>query len=161
MPPLAAMPLVRQVMKLQNVVTRGLHGVHPSIDGPLEGGGICVIGRTDHLLHTLPHMLVQVVQDQLYEREEVTVVEHVQADESTTKLNKIDQCRIEERNGEYASFAEGRPLREDGEDGIEKEIGSSEETCPNIKSGKNPKRGFESPKDEQKNRNRALSSSEP
>ncbi|CAB4057089.1 unnamed protein product [Lepeophtheirus salmonis] len=63
MPPLAAMPLVRQVMKLQNVVTRGLHGVHPSIDGPLEGGGICVIGRTDHLLHTLPHMLVQVVQD--------------------------------------------------------------------------------------------------
>ncbi|CAB4058812.1 unnamed protein product [Lepeophtheirus salmonis] len=35
-------------------------------------------------------------------KEEVTVVEHVQADESTTKLNKIDQCLEEERNGEYA-----------------------------------------------------------
>ncbi|CAB4057086.1 unnamed protein product [Lepeophtheirus salmonis] len=112
-------------------------------------------------------------------KEEVTVVEHVQADESTTKLNKIDQCRIEERNGEYAIIvetseeqsgaildinnysAEGRPLREDGKMVLRKRSDLPRKTCPNIKSGKNPKRGFESSKDEQKKRNRALSSSEP
>ncbi|CAB4059815.1 unnamed protein product [Lepeophtheirus salmonis] len=33
--------------------------------------------------------------------------------------------------------------------------------CPNIKSGKNPKRVFESSEEEQKKRNRVLSSSEP
>ncbi|CAB4057087.1 unnamed protein product [Lepeophtheirus salmonis] len=89
-------------------------------------------------------------------KEEVTVVEHVQADESTTKLNKIDQCRIEEKKRRIRHHVETK----DGKMVLRKRSDLPRKTCPNIKSGKNPKRGFESPKDKQKNRNRALSSSE-
>ncbi|CAB4054459.1 unnamed protein product [Lepeophtheirus salmonis] len=84
-------------------------------------------------------------------KEEVTVVEHVPADESTTKLNKIDQCLEEERNGEYAiivktseeqsgaildinnSSAEETSPQRRLEDDIEKEIGSSEENMSQFK----------------------------
>ncbi|CAB4054278.1 unnamed protein product [Lepeophtheirus salmonis] len=95
-------------------------------------------------------------------KEEVTVVEHVQADESTTKLNKIDQCLEEERNGEYAIIVKTRrPLREDWKRVLRKRSDLPRKMCPNIKSGKNPKREFESSEEEQKKRNRVLSSSEP
>ncbi|XP_071745066.1 uncharacterized protein [Lepeophtheirus salmonis] len=76
------------------------------------------------------------------------------------------------RNGEYAiivktseeqsgaildinnSSAEERALREDWKMVLRKGSDLPRKTCPNIKLGKNPKRGFESSEEEQKKRNR-------
>ncbi|CAB4057527.1 unnamed protein product [Lepeophtheirus salmonis] len=87
-------------------------------------------------------------------KEEATVVEYVKAAESSTKLNKNDQCFEDERNGEYASTmktseeqswaildinkssAKGRPFKEDWKMVLRNRSYFPKKICAIIKSRK-------------------------
>ncbi|CAB4070347.1 unnamed protein product [Lepeophtheirus salmonis] len=91
-------------------------------------------------------------------KEEVEVVEIVKAAESTTKLNKIDQCLEDERNGKYAKIMKTSEEQSEAildinnycAGGILLREYLPGKTCTNMKSRKNPKRGLESLEEEQK-----------